>query len=155
MAFAAFIAAGGGARATEWQADQLIEDALSAAPPSIARSATVIDWNRHVLRQGNGDYACFPTPPSARPKGREPMCLDEVWLAWLGAWMHAKPFKADRVGIAYMLAGDTGASAIDPYATAATAENKWVVDGPHLMIIVPNSAELEGLSRAPIIIAPT
>lgn len=78
------------------------------------------------------------------------MCLDEVWLAWLDAWMNAKPFKPDRVGIAYMLAGDTGASAVDPYATAATAANKWVVDGPHLMIIVPNSAELEGLSSDPI-----
>jgi len=77
------------------------------------------------------------------------MCLDEVWLAWLEAWMHAKRFKADRVGIAYMLAGDTGASAIDPYATAATAENNWVVDGPHLMIIAPNSTELEGFSTDP------
>ena len=91
----------------------------------------------------------FPTPPAARSKGREPMCLDKVWLAWLDAWMNAKPFTADRVGIAYMLAGDSGASAIDPYATTATAENKWVVDGPHLMIIVPNSAELEGFPTDP------
>ena len=129
--------------------EKMIRDALAAVPPPIASTAIVKDWDNRILRQGAGPYVCFPTPPSARPKGREPMCLDEVWLAWLDAWMHAKPFKADRVGTAYMLAGDTGASAIDPYATAATAENKWVVDGPHLMIIVPNSAELEGLSTDP------
>jgi len=77
------------------------------------------------------------------------MCLENVWLAWLDAWMTAKPFRADRVGIAYMLAGDTGASAIDPYASTATAENEWVVDGPNIMLIIPNLAQLEGLPTDP------
>ena len=138
----------GGANAAE-SVEEMIRDALAAAPPSIGSTAIIKDWDNRILRQGAGPYVCFPTPPSAIPKGPEPMCLDEIWLAWLDAWMNAKPFKADHVGIAYMLAGDTGASAIDPYATTATPENKWVVDGPHLMIIVPNSAELEGLSTDP------
>ena len=137
-----------GANADE-SVEEMIRDALAAAPPSIASTATVVDWDNRMLRQGTGPYVCFPTPPAARSKGREPMCLDKVWLAWLDAWMNAKPFTADRVGIAYMLAGDSGASAIDPYATTATAENKWIVDGPHLMIIVPNSAELEGFPTDP------
>ena len=42
------------------------------------------------------------------------MCLDAVWMAWLDAWMYAKPFTVTAVGIAYMLAGDAGASANDP-----------------------------------------
>jgi hypothetical protein len=80
MALPAFVAADG-AREAGWQVDQAIEDALSAAPPSIARSATAMDWNKHVLRQGGGDYVCFPTPEDTRSRGREPMCLDTVWMA--------------------------------------------------------------------------
>jgi hypothetical protein len=145
VAVTALLAAGG-ARATEWRADQSIEDALSAAPPSIARTATVMDWNKqHVLRRGSGDYVCLPTPEDKRSKGREPMCLDTVWMAWLDAWMHAKPFTATGIGIAYMLAGDAGASADDPYASGPTADNHWSVDGPHLMIIVPDATKLDGL----------
>ncbi|HUK11216.1 MAG TPA: hypothetical protein VLX09_25345, partial [Stellaceae bacterium] len=144
MALAIFVIAGN-AGATEWSAERLIDDALSAAPPSIARAATVMDWNHRVLRQGNGVYFCFPTPQDTRPRGREPMCLDKVWMAWLDAWMYAKPFKADGIGVAYMLAGDAGASAIDPYAAGPTADNRWAVDGPHLMIILPDTTGLEGL----------
>jgi hypothetical protein len=144
LALAAF-AAVGSARAGEWPADQSIEDALSAAPISIARTATVMDWNKHVLRQGSGDYVCFPTPEDVRSRGREPICVDAVWMAWLDAWMYAKPFAAPGVGVAYMLAGDSGASATDPYASGPTADNRWAVDGPHLMIIVPGAAPLDGL----------
>jgi hypothetical protein len=135
----------GNAGATEWSAERLIEDALSAAPPSIAGTATVMDWNHRILRQGSGLYICFPTPESSRPRGREPMCLDKVWMAWLEAWAHGKPFKTEGVGIAYMLAGDAGASAIDPYASGPTSDNHWAVDGPHLMVIVPDVAKLDGL----------
>ena len=77
------------------------------------------------------------------------MCLDKVWEAWGDAWMNKKPFKATSVGIAYMLAGDTGASNTDPYATAGTPTNQWVVEGPHLMVIEPDAAQLEGLSTDP------
>ena len=135
----------GNTGATEWSEERLIEDALSAAPPSIGGTATVMDWNHRILRRGSGPYVCFPTPESSQPTGREPMCLDKVWIAWLEAWAHAKPFKAEGVGIAYMLAGDAGASAIDPYASGPTPDNRWAVDGPHLMVIVPDVAKLDGL----------
>jgi hypothetical protein len=42
-----------------------------------------------------------------------------------------------------------GASNIDPYATAGTRTNQWVVEGPHLMVIEPDTAQLEGLSTDP------
>ena len=77
--------------------------------------------------------------------GREPMCMDEPWEKWADAWINKKPFKADRAGVAYMLAGDTGASNTDPFATAATASNQWVVEGPHIMLLVPDAAQLEGV----------
>jgi hypothetical protein len=130
--------------------DALIKDALSAASPEIANTAMVMDWDHSMLKQGTGAYTCMPTPPDIRAKGgREPMCLDKVWEAWGDAWMNKKPFKATGVGIAFMLAGDTGASNTDPYAQAATSNNQWVVEGPHLMVIVPDTAQLESLSTDP------
>jgi hypothetical protein len=130
--------------------DALIKDALSAAAPEIAKTAMVMDWDHSMLKSGTGAYTCMPTPPDIRAKGgREPMCLDKVWAAWGDAWMNKKPFKAEGVGIAFMLAGDTGASNTDPYATQKTATNQWVVEGPHLMFIVPDTAQLEGLSTDP------
>jgi hypothetical protein len=62
--------------------------------------------------------------------------------------MDKKPFKADRGGIAYMLAGES-ASNIDPFATGPTANNQWVVEGPHIMVLLPDPAQLEGISTDP------
>jgi hypothetical protein len=47
-----------------------------------------------------------------------------------------------------MLAGDEGASNIDPFAEGPTDDNEWVVEGPHLMIIVPPEL-LEGFPTDP------
>ncbi|HEY8578823.1 MAG TPA: hypothetical protein VIL72_02990 [Beijerinckiaceae bacterium] len=130
--------------------DALIKDALSAAPPLIERSAKVMDWDGKVLRDGVGDYTCLPTHPDKRASGgKEPMCLDRVWLEWGDAWMNKKPFKADAVGVAYMMSGDTGASNTDPFATQATRDNQWIVEGPHVMVIVPDAKALDGLSTDP------
>lgn len=127
--------------------DAMISDALSAAPTEIAENATVMDWEGNTLQKGSNGYTCFPTPPSL--DGVAPMCLDEPWMAWADAWMNKKPFTASRVGTAYMLAGDGGASNTDPYATEKTADNEWIVEGPHLMIITPDTADLDGISTDP------
>jgi len=146
LGFVASLPAGG----AELDKESLIRDALSAAPPAIATTAPVVDWDDTVLRQGSGDYICRPTPPNLREKGgREPMALDKVWMAWADAWASKQPFKAEKVGIAYMLAGDTGGSNIDPYAETPTADNQWVAEGPHVMVIVPDLSQLEGLSTDP------
>ena len=41
----------------------------------------------------------------------------------------------DKTGFIYMLAGDTGASNTDPYATTKTADNHWIQTGSHVMIV--------------------
>jgi hypothetical protein len=125
----------------------LISEALSAAPPEIAKTAKVKNWDGTVLKEGSGAYSCYPTHPSQRhAKNRAPMCLDKTWEAWGDAWMNKKPFKADQVAIAYMLAGDAGASNVDPYAEGPTSTNQWVVEGPHTMVLVPDPAQLEAIS---------
>jgi len=135
-------------RAQDTQA--LIENALSAAPPAVAANATVMNMKGEVLRPGDGEYTCFPFEGPGT--GTDSMCLDGEWMRWADAWMNKKDFKAEKFGLAYMLAGDAptgGASNIDPFATAATADNQWVIEGPHVMIIVPDPALLESLPTDP------
>lgn len=127
--------------------EALIKNALSAAPPAVAANATVMNMKGEVLRQGDGDYTCFPFEGAGT--GTEAMCLDAEWLRWADAWVNKKDYKPQSFGLAYMLAGDSptgGASNIDPFATEPTADNEWVVEGPHTMIIVPDPALLEGIS---------
>ncbi|WP_372883132.1 hypothetical protein [Psychromonas sp.] len=125
----------------------LLEDALSAAPPTLRANVTVLDWEMNELQKGTNGYTCFPTP--AQLQGKAPMCLDAPWLEWADAWTNKKPFAAKAIGISYMLAGDEGASNIDPYAAGKTESNQWIVEGAHLMIIVPDAALLDSLPTDP------
>jgi hypothetical protein len=112
-----------------------IADALSAAWPGMAADATVVDWEGNVLREGSNGYTCFPTPPNLIDNA--PMCMDSEWMEWADAWSNKKDYAADTLGISYMLAGDGGASNIDPYAEGPTDDNEWIKEGAHLMIIAP------------------
>ena len=126
----------------------LIEEALSAAPPQVAETARVMDLEGNMVREGTGAFTCFPAPPDLAG----PMCLDEQWLAWMGARMNQEPFTASKIGFAYMLAGDTphgGASTINPFDIEPAAENDWVVEGPHVMLLVPDEALLGDLTTTP------
>lgn len=129
--------------------EALIANALSAAPPAIAETATVMNTKGDVLRQGTGAYTCFPY----EGKGTEAMCLDAEWMKWGKAWMQKNPdYKPASFGLAYMLAGDApegGASNIDPFAAEKTPDNQWVVEGPHVMILTPDPASLKDVSTDP------
>ena len=113
----------------------LVADALSAAWPGMAEDAKVIDWEGNVLKDGSNGYTCLPTPPTLTVDA--PMCMDDEWVKWADAWQHKKDYAAKALGISYMLAGDGGASNIDPYATAPTGDNEWIREGAHLMILAP------------------
>ena len=127
-----------------------IREAMTAAPPAIAAHARVVDMDGHVLREGNNGYTCMPSPVGTPVGQHAPMCVDEIWLAAMQAYAHHDTgFRPSRVGIAYMLAGDTGTSNINPYDEHRTATNQWVEEGPHLMMIEPDPARLQGLSTDP------
>ena len=131
------------------ETETMIEAALSAAPPHIAETAEVRDMQGNVLREGDGSYTCLPPPQGFAG----PMCMDAPFLAWMNALMKREEPQIDRIGLSYMLAGDGaagGASNIDPAARTPTADNDWVVEGPHVMIIVPDPALLEGLPTTPV-----
>ncbi|WP_198666030.1 hypothetical protein [Tropicimonas sp. IMCC34043] len=125
-------------------ADAMIADALRAAPASILDTARVSDLAGNILREGTSDYTCFPAPDGLAG----PMCMDSEWRRWMAAWMGGTPFTAERMAIAYMLSGDEpdgGASNIDPAAGQPTADNDWIVEGPHMMVITPDPADFAGL----------
>jgi hypothetical protein len=129
--------------------DALIKNALSAAPPEIAKTAIVKDNKGNLLREGSGKYTCFPYEGGLTAA----MCADAEWMVWADAYAaQRKDYKPKQFGLAYMLAGDPkgdGSSNIDPFAMTPTADNQWVTEGPHVMIIVPDPAMLEGISTDP------
>ena len=130
--------------------EALIADALSAAPPKIARSAAVRSWDGTSVRQRNEDYICFPTPTEKRERGeRAPACLDKVWLAWSEAWRRNEPFKAERVGIAYMLSAEATAGSIDPNANKAASSDELFAEGPQVLLVLPEPAQLNAFSNDP------
>ena len=122
-----------------------IKLALSAGPADLTKDAAVVepgaDGKMMQLRAGTNGWVCMAHP--------EVMCLDKEWQGWADAWMNKKDPQIKSVGIAYMLKGDKGASNTDPFATAPTATNQWVVSPAHLMVLTPDTNQLEALPTDP------
>lgn len=124
-----------------------IAKALSAAPPGVAKGAGVAridkDGKMQTLRESKNGFTCMVMLGDI-------MCADANSMAFFDAAMK-KQTPPDKLGITYMLRGDQGASNTDPSATKKTAENHWVVTGPHIMIVgagvkdlgLPDSADAD------------
>jgi hypothetical protein len=136
-----------------------IANAESAAPASVTADATIKTPDGKVLREGSNGYTCYPQQAVLGP-----MCNEAVWdglisammnKAWDGlisAMMNKADYAPDKFSVSYMLAGEgtaLGVSNSDPYASDPKMSDDWVKEGPHLMIVVPDSAALEGLSTDP------
>lgn len=126
----------------------LIASALSAAPPALAATATVMSHDGRVLRRGTSDWVCLPDMPEV--PNETPMCLDAPWRDFIDAWMNKRTPVVTRVAFGYMLQGDMPVSNTDPFATAPTATNQWIPDGtPHVMVLLPDAKLLETLPTDP------
>jgi hypothetical protein len=115
---------------------ELIQSAISAAPPMISQDASIINMEGNkvrTLRQGKNEYTCVPDDPSS--PGNDPMCLDRNAMAWLQAWMDHKDAPKGKMGLVYMLQGGSDASNDDPFATSPPADKAWVTTGPHVMVV--------------------
>ncbi len=125
---------------------QKIALATSAGPSEIAKNATIIDMTDmskpEQLRAGTNGWVCYAMI-------NQPMCLDKEWQKWAQAWMSKSELKIDGTGIAYMLAGDKGASNTDPYAMGPTADNQWVVSPPHIMVLYQDPKMLDAYPTDP------
>jgi hypothetical protein len=124
-----------------------IAKALRAAPLGVAKGAGVAridkNGNMQTLRDSKNGFTCMVMVDNI-------MCADANSITFFGATMK-KQTPPDKLGITYMLRGDRGASNTDPSATKKTADNHWVVTGPHLMIVgagvkdlgLPDSADAD------------
>lgn len=109
---------------------------MTAAPTAVVNGATIVqlqkDGTMRPIRPGTNGFTCMVVPGGEGT----PMCADKNAMRWMGAlMMHTAP--PPDMGFVYMLAGDTGTSNSDPFATAATPTNHWVKTGPHVMIVGP------------------
>ena len=118
-------------QSTDVTADSLMKRLEGVAPAAVLASSTLLNITEsgeiQVIREGNNGWTCmYP--------GTDPMCADQASMMFLQAWM-TNTTPPDTLGFIYMLLGDEGASNTDPYAQAETADNQWVVSGPHVMIL--------------------
>ena len=115
--------------------EAMVKSAMSAAPESVAKDATIIALDEkaqaRTLRQGTNLWTCIPDGPSP---GVDPMCLDKNGLEWVQAWLAHKNPPANKMGFGYMLMGGSDASNEDPFATAPAEGHPWVDTGPHVMV---------------------
>ena len=135
-----------GTAAPKMSEAQKIALAVSAGPAAISKNATINDMTdmSHMkqLRAGTNGWVCYASPVY-------PMCLDKEWQKWIEAWMNKSDLKIDGTGIGYMLLGDKGASNTDPYAKGSTADNQWVVDPPHVMVLYQDPKMLDAYPTDP------
>jgi hypothetical protein len=133
-----FIAAAARTQQKQTSDSEYIAQALSAAPEAVGKGAAVVrveaNGTMRTLRPGNNGFTCMIV-------GMDKMCNDRNSMEFIDALVKHLP-PPDKVGISYMLAGDEGASNTDPYATAKTADNHWLVTGPHIMVFGPPSKSL-------------
>lgn len=123
----------------------IIRSAVSAGPASISDEAAVWDWNMNEIRPGTNGWTCLPD--RADTEGIDPWCLDGPWFNFLNAYVNQIEPTYSGIGFAYMLMGDTPVSNTDPFATEPTSDDDWVTDvGAHLMMILPDRSDLDGLS---------
>lgn len=129
-----------------WADEAAIDSALSAGPGSLAANATIRTWDGKVLREGTNGWVCLPDPPG--DGGTNPWCADASWLNLLGALKKGEKPSYDKIGIAYMLAGDAPVSNLRP--DGKKEEGDWVEGlGAHLMILVPDHSMFDNVSTDP------
>jgi hypothetical protein len=126
-----------------------IADALRAGPAFITKNATVLDWpsssggEYRVLRKGSNEWACLPAVPGYPHEAfdsafkREPGCYDPIFLRWMQDSLAGRTPHINRMGMSYMYLG--------LWKPAKDGHEFHV--GPHLMVVTPNSDELQGFNR--------
>lgn len=138
--------AGLGLTATALAADmtdeELIKNAMSAAPEAVARDATIVAMDENgemrTLREGKNNFTCIADDPAP---GNNPMCLDKNAMEWAAAWVNKTEPPKGKVGFGYMLAGGATPSNVDPFATEPPGGAELAQEPPHVMIFnLPEAA---------------
>jgi hypothetical protein len=125
--------------------DAKIENAMSAAPLSIAENAAIMDnaleedGSFVLLREGSNGWYCFPDLPGT--PGNDPICMDETFLVWNYAIVNGTEPEITTMGLAYMLQGGSDPSNTDPFAMEPAEGEEWITTPPHVMIVLPDELD--------------
>ncbi len=118
---------------------EYIAKAKTAAPEQIVNKAAIImmqgDGTSKTLQSGSNGFTCMVTSDGT------PACADANGMEWFKA-VETKAPPPEKTGFIYMMAGDTGTSNHDPYATD---KSHWVQTGPHVMIVGKAAREMASL----------
>jgi hypothetical protein len=131
-----------------------ISRALAAGPADITKNAKIIDLdergNETVLREGNGEFTCFPGHPGV--VGDVAFCANQSALQWEKDFAEYKSSPERKPsptntepGIEYMLLGGTDWSGSDPAVTSG----KPIKEPPHWMIMWAFDPQTTGLPTEP------
>jgi hypothetical protein len=131
-----------------------ISNALAAAPASVAKGATVMDWpdksgKSAQLRAGTNGWVCMPSEPKSKYINNDAMCLDPNFMSMIGSMMAKQPPAMKGVGYAYMLTTDDWESNTAFGEKGPTPTNGWHHVGSHVMVAYPDKAALAGLPTTP------
>lgn len=126
-----------------------INEAMSAAPLSISKNATILDspipgGEKVVLREGTNEWTCFPDNPNM--PGKNPRCFDPQAMKFFQAVADRREPNITGTGFAYFLQGGGSRSNANPWDTSPTPDNEWMeMQVPHIVLITPDTSILEGL----------
>ena len=122
--------------------DEKIDNAMRAAPATVADAAAVLDWpidptlgEARELRPGTNGWVCRPDDPASPTD--DPRCLDANWRKVFGLAFGPEREAQRDIGIAYMLQGDSVADNDDPAAVEPPPGQEWQIDPPHIMVVSP------------------
>ena len=80
--------------------DEMIKNAMSAAPKAVGENASVVTFddkmNMVVLKKGTNGFTCLPNDPTT--PSNDPMCVDENGLAWTMALIKKEPAPPEGKG---------------------------------------------------------
>ena len=130
-----------------------IIEALAAAPESVAKNATALDYPEKEggepieLRKGSNDWTCFPDYPAS--PGKDPMCVDKQGVLWLQAYIAQQAPNLTQAGLAYMLQGGSDASNTDPFAQKPTEGDDWITTPSHTMVFPVGTLHQSVYSKDP------
>jgi hypothetical protein len=121
---------------------EYIAKTKTAAPASVVNNATITmpqpDGSSKTVQTGSNGFTCFIGNDGT------PECDDQNAMEWRKA-LQAKQDPPNKIGLIFMLAGDTGTSNHD--SAERHTHQHWVQTGPHVMIV--GGAAREMLSPYP------
>ena len=132
--------------------DQLVELALSAAPPDIAKDATAMvpgeDGKMVEGKKGTNGFTCFPDVDGQDVP--DPICTDPAASQWVGDLMSGAPKPTNTVpGIAYMGRGGWHFEKDGKIVMKPEAGAKRVKEPPHWMVFWAFDTKTTGLQNLP------